>query len=95
MLQELAQELTPMITHLFKQSLDTSELPPDWKTSHVTSTLTKDKRIDLCDYWPISLAFILCKSFKHILVIQVMNHLEIHHNYIMSKSVGIHNKTFM
>ena len=30
-LQELAQELISMITHRFKQSLDISELPPEWK----------------------------------------------------------------
>ena len=67
-----------MITHLFKQSLDTSELPPDWKTSYATPTFKKDKRIDLSDYRSISSTFILCKSFKHILVIQIMKHLEIH-----------------
>ena len=37
-LYELAQELTPMITHLFKQlqSVDASELPPEWKSACVT-----------------------------------------------------------
>ena len=35
-LHELAQELTPMTTHLFKQSLDTSVLPTEWKSAYVT-----------------------------------------------------------
>ena len=35
-LKELALELTPMITHLFKQSLATSELPPEWKSAYIT-----------------------------------------------------------
>ena len=44
-LQELAQDLTPMITHLFKQSLDIRELPPEWKTAYVIPIFKKDKKI--------------------------------------------------
>ena len=77
-LQELAQDLTPMITHLFKQSLDISELPPEWKTAYVTLIFKKDKRSDPSNYWPVSLNSILCKTFQHILVSQIMNHLETH-----------------
>ena len=42
-LQELAQDLTPMITHLFKQSLDIGELPLEWNTAYVTPILRKTK----------------------------------------------------
>ena len=77
-LQELAQELTPMITHLFKQCLDTSELPPECKSAYVKQVFKKDKRSDLSNYQPASLTFILCKTFEHILVSQIMKHLEIH-----------------
>ena len=45
-LQELAQGLTPMITHLFKQSLDTSELSSEWKTAYATPIFKKGKRSD-------------------------------------------------
>ena len=77
-LQVLAQDLTPMITHLFKQSLDIGELPPEWKTAYVTSIFKKDKRSDPSNYRPVSLTSILCKTFEHILVSQIMNHLETH-----------------
>ena len=77
-LHELAQELTPMITHLFKQSLDTSELPTEWKSVYVTPVFKKDKRSDPSNYRPISLTSILCKTFEHILVSQIMKHLETH-----------------
>ena len=53
-LQELAQDLTPMIAHLFKQSLDIGELPPEWKTTYVTSIFKKDKRSDPSNYRPVS-----------------------------------------
>ena len=75
-LQELAQELTPMITHLFKVSLDTSELPPEWKTAYATPLFKKDERSDPSNYWPISLISILCKIFEHTLVSQIANYLE-------------------
>ena len=49
-LQKLAQELTPIITHLFKQSLYTSELPP-WKSAYAIPAFKKDKRSDPSNYW--------------------------------------------
>ena len=50
-LKELALELTPsMITHLFKQSLVTSELPPEWKSAYVTPVFKKGKRSDPSNY---------------------------------------------
>jgi len=74
-LKELALELTPMITHLFKQSLATGELPPEWKSAYITPVFKKDKRCDPSNYWPVS---ILCKTYEHILVSQIMKHLAPH-----------------
>ena len=71
-LHELAHELSPVITHFFKQSLDTGELP------YVSPIFKKDKRADPVNYWPVSLTSILCKTFEHILVSQIMKHLEDH-----------------
>ena len=67
-----------MITYLFKQSLDISELPPEWKTAYVTPIFKKDKRSDPSNYQPVSSTSILCKTFEHILVSQIMNYLETH-----------------
>ena len=77
-LKELALELTLMTTHLFKQSLATSELPPEWKSAYVTPIFKKDKRSDPLNYWPVSLTSILCKTFEHILVSKIIKHLEMH-----------------
>jgi len=63
-LQELAQELTPMITHLFKQSLVISELPPEWKSAYVTPIFKKDKRSDPSNYRLVSLTSGLYKSWN-------------------------------
>jgi len=75
-LKELAYDLTPILTHLFQQSLDTGELPQDWKSAFITPIFKKGKRSDPLNYRPISLTSIICKSLEHILVSQIMKHLE-------------------
>ena len=77
-LHESVHELSPMITHFFKQSLDTGELPPEWKSAYVSPIFKKDKRADPANYRPVSLTSILCKTFEHILVSQITKHLEDH-----------------
>ena len=42
-LKETAFEITPMLTHLFQQSLDSSEIPQDWKSALVTPIYKKGK----------------------------------------------------
>ena len=48
------------------------------ETTYITPVFKKDKRSNPSNYQPVSLTFILCKTFKHILVSQIMNHLEPH-----------------
>ena len=58
--------------------MDTGELPPEWKSAYVSPIFKKDKRADPANYRPVSLTSILCKTFEHILVSQIMKHLEDH-----------------
>ena len=60
--------MTSMITHLFKQSLDISELSLEWKTVYVTPIVMKGKRSDPSNYQPVSLTSILYKTFEHIVL---------------------------
>ena len=51
-----SQDLTPMITHLFKQSLDISELcTTRVEIAYVTPIFKKDKRSEPSNYRPASL----------------------------------------
>jgi len=75
-LKELAVQLTPMLTHLFKQSISTSDIPQEWKTAFVTPIFKKGKRNDPSNCCPMSLTSIVCKTLEHILVSQIMKHLE-------------------
>jgi len=42
-LKELAHDLTPLLTHLYQQSLDTGTLPQEWKLALITPIFKKAK----------------------------------------------------
>ena len=70
-LKELAHDLTPLLTHLYQQSLDTGTLPQEWKLALITPIFRKGKRSDLLNYCPILLTCIVCKTLEHILASQI------------------------
>ena len=65
-----------MLTHLFQRSLDSSEIPQDWKSALVTPIYKKGNRCDPQNYRPVSLTSVICKTMEHILISQIMNYLE-------------------
>ena len=89
-LRAAAAEVSPMLTHIFQQSLSTGMLPTQWKHAYVTPIFKKGAKMDLMNYRPVSLTSVVCKSMEHILVSQIMQHLNIH-----NISVWFQVKTFM
>ena len=75
-LKELHVELAPAITLLFQRSMDTGQLPADWKHAFVCPIYKKGPRYNPANYRPVSLTCILCKLMEHIVVSNLMNHLE-------------------
>ena len=67
-----------MLTHLFQQSLRDNSIPAVWKQAHdhVTPIYKKGNRSDPKNYRPVSLTSLICKAMEHILVSQIMKHLE-------------------
>ena len=65
-----------MPTHIFKQSLETSTVPLQWKHTYVSPIFKKDQKSNPKNYRPISLTSVICKSMEHIIVSQIMKHLE-------------------
>jgi len=76
-LKQAATEVTPMLTHLFQQSLSTGEVPKQWKLAYVTLIFKAGKRSNPTDYRPVSLILIVC-VMEHILNSEIMKHLEAH-----------------
>ena len=79
MLKELADELTPAVTALFNQSLQSGELPKDWLESTVLPIFKKGSRKIAANYRPVSLTSILCKILEQRLREVVLQHLQAHH----------------
>lgn len=81
-LKELSDEVAPILTMIFRSSLESGMVPADWKTALVTPVFKKGQRNDPANYRPVSLTSVCCKTLEHILTSTIMNHLE--NNEIMS-----------
>ena len=77
-LKATAAEVSPMLTHIFQQSLDSGIVPIQWKHVYVSPVFKKGSKSDPKNYWPISLTSVVCKSMEHIIVSQIMKHLKEH-----------------
>ena len=73
-LKELAPELAPILTIIFRKSLETGEIPPDWRLANVSPVYKKGDRHKAENYRPISLTCICCKLMEHIVTSHIMNH---------------------
>jgi hypothetical protein len=61
---------------VFTSSFESGMVPSDWKTALVTPVFKKGQQYDPGNYRPISLTSVACKLFEHILVSNIMTHLE-------------------
>lgn len=61
---------------LFRLSLDSSELPWDWKTANVTPVHKAGLHKHAQNYKPISLTSVCCKTLEHVLYSTIFHHLE-------------------
>ena len=66
-----------MLTHIFQQSLDFGTVPTQWKHAYVTPELKKgSNQILKPTGLHISFTSVVCKCMEHIIVYQIMQHLE-------------------
>ena len=77
-LKELAPELSPVVTALFRQSLDCGILPKDWSDAIISPVYKKGDVHLASNYRPISLTCVLSKVMEHIICKHILSHLEAH-----------------
>ena len=65
-----------MITHIFKQSLESGDIPKDWLTANITAIFKKGPKDNPANYRPVSLTSVTCKIMEHIIFRHIMDHLE-------------------
>ena len=75
-LKELATELGLVFAHLFKQALDTGEIPKEWSLANICLLYKNADRALACNYGPVSLTCVPCKLLEHIVCSNIMAHLD-------------------
>jgi hypothetical protein len=68
--------LAPLLTLLFQQSYETGTIPTDWKNANVVPIFKKGDRTKPENYRPVSLTAVISKMMEHIVVSQIMDHLD-------------------
>ena len=76
LLQSLAKELAPGLTHLFITSLESGKIPEIWRHALVQPIFKKGDRSKAANYRPISLTCICCKLLEHIVRSAITKHLD-------------------
>ena len=78
-LKMIVADLVLIFRDLFQASVDTGQVPEQWKTANITALFTKGNRAEASNYRPVSLTVVACKILEHIIHSHVMKHLEKHH----------------
>ena len=76
LLKTLSSEIAPFLTKIFKASLEFGTVPNDWKTAIVAPVFKKGPKCKASNYRPISLTCIASKLIEHIIVSNLMKHLD-------------------
>ena len=87
-----ADEIARVLQHIFQHSLDTGELPLDWRRANITPIYKKGQTTDPANYRPVSLTYkYFCKLLEHIIDSNLMKHLSKHgilsdHQHVFRKA---------
>ena len=90
-LKQYAQEFAPHLTHIFNISLSRGEVPTDWRQANVIPIFKKGEKYLASNYRPVSLTCICCKLLEHIVVSNILNHLD-QHNILVDCQHGFRAK---
>ena len=75
-LRELAEDIAPILTDIYTQSLSSRELPSTWKSAYNSPIFKKGAICEAENYRPVSLTCIPCKTLEHIICSHLRSHLD-------------------
>ena len=73
-LEELSEQVAPILTSIFSKSLKSGEIPKDWKHTNVAPAFKKGEKYKAVNYRPISPICICCKIMKHIIASNIVTY---------------------
>jgi len=71
--------------------LEFGTIPIPWKHAYVSPVFKKGDKANPKNYHPISLTSVVCKSMEHIIVSQIMKHLQ-EHNILPDSQFGFRSQ---
>jgi hypothetical protein len=93
LLQEVAWEISPALTILFRKSMAEGSVPADWRRANVTPIFKKGSKSDPGNYRPVSLTSICGKLMEGHIKREITQHLDTNkllvstqHGFISGKS---------
>jgi hypothetical protein len=90
-LKDLAIEIAPAVHLIFQHSLDRGILPSPWLNANIAPVFKKGERYKASNYRPVSLTCIMCKLLEHIIVSNILTHLDTH-NALADQQHGFRNR---
>jgi hypothetical protein len=77
-IKQIAAEFAPHLTTIFNTSITKGEVPTDWRQANVIPIFKKGGKYLASNNRPISLTCICCKHLEHIVVSNILKHLDLH-----------------
>ena len=90
-LKQFATEFAPHLTTIFNVSLSKGDVPEDWRHANVIPIFKKGDKYLASNYRPVSLTCICCKLLEHIVVTNILKHLD-HYNILVDCQHGFRSK---
>ena len=64
------------LTNIFNKSLESGEVPKQWKRAHVSPIFKKGDKKQSENYRPVSLTCVVCKTMESLVRDKLMSHIE-------------------
>src|SRR6218665_2661365 len=74
-LHEVREEIGEALALIFNKSMQTGDVPQEWRDALIVPLFKKGNRSDPCNYRPVSLTSVVCKVMERIVKDNVVEHL--------------------
>ena len=94
-LKECAKEMAPKLKTIFRKSIDSGEVPGQWKEAHVIPIHKSGSKAVMANFRPVALTSAICKVLEKIVCSAIMSFLTknglLRRNSMVSFK-GVHDK---